>query len=431
MKEYIFRDPIHGDISVQDPTILALIDSPEVQRLRRIRQLGTSFISYPGAEHTRFAHALGVYHLMQRVLSQLGARGMARLDPEEQVMACCAALLHDVGHGPFSHLFEKIWGTDHEEWTRRIITSAETAVHGHLAARNPAWPQRIADLLAGRLPAPAFVRDVLSSQLDVDRMDYLLRDSLMCGVPYGHYDLARLIGSLAVHDGRVVVHEKGQSAAEGFILARYFMYWNVYFHKATRASEVVLERLLRRALHLFRAGQAGALGVYPQALRALLEGQPLRLADYLRLDEVDILFSVKEWTGSPDPVLADLARRFMDRRLFKALRLSRPLSDEVWQAVLERVRGCGYAEPEFYVQVDRTANVAYSYYVTPGEGGPQPILLWTDRGGRVYLEEISRRSDVLKGITEERVTRHVLFLPQDAQSAVVPLLEQQLHLDLD
>lgn len=431
LKEYIFRDAIHGDISVQDPTVLDLINSAEFQRLRRIRQLGTSFISYPGAEHTRFAHALGVYHLMQRALRHLQGRGQADLSPGDQTLACCAALLHDVGHGPFSHLFEKVSGSHHEQWTVRIITSPDTEIHRCLADRDPDWPERIAGLLTGRWQGAPFIHDLLSSQLDVDRMDYLLRDSVMCGVPYGQFDLDRLISFLTVHDGRLVVHQKGQSAAEAFILARYFMYWNVYFHKATRCIEVILERLLQRAVHLHRAGESEQLGPLAPALEALLAGQPLSLADYLALDEVDTLYAIKQWSRSGDAVLADLAGRFINRRLFKGLPLKGPLPPPLWRAVLEHIARAGFHPAELYAQVDRTANLAYSYYVTPGEDGPQPIQVLTEEGGRGHLEEISRRSAVLKGVTEQWVTRLILFVPREVAAAVTPLLEQQLHLDLD
>jgi uncharacterized protein len=276
VKEYIFRDPIHGHISVTDPTVLRLIETPEFQRLRRIRQLGTSFISYHGAEHTRFSHSLGVYHLMCRVLKHLRERGVISLDDDQFTMATAAALLHDVGHGPFSHLFEKLVGTDHEHWTNRIVKDPASRIHRVLAARDTGWPDRIAALLKGEAGAPGFLKDLLASQLDVDRMDYLLRDSFMCGVPYGQFDLERLIHTLTVYRSgeteQIVVTEKGQHAAEEFLLARYFMYWNVYFHKATRAAEALLEGLLSRAVELHRSGQSEQLGSISPAVEPMLRG---------------------------------------------------------------------------------------------------------------------------------------------------------------
>lgn len=424
MKEYVFRDPVHGNISVTDPTIFALIQSPEFQRLRRIRQLGTSFISYPGAEHTRFAHSLGVYHLMDRVLRHLSARGIAALDPEEQVMACCAALLHDIGHGPFSHLFEKLSKVHHERWVQQIISSPESSIYHILAGRNPAWPARITSIIAGTWDGPPFVKELISSQVDVDRMDYLLRDSQMCGVTYGQFDLERLIQTIVVLDGHVVLNDKGIHSAEEFLLARYFMYWNVYFHKATRSIETILDKLLSRAVHLYQSGQQEALGYLPAGLEPILAGRPISLSEYLNLDETDVLYAIKCWARSSDKVLSDLADRFINRRLFAGIRLDERLdtlmsrNDEIVAAV----KGAGFPEPDYYWEIDKTSNVTYSYYVKPTEGGSPPIQILMEYG-RQPLREVTSVSDVLKSIATERVTRYVLFVPREAAAAVERILE--------
>lgn len=417
MKEYIFRDPIHGNIAVTDPTVFALIQSPEFQRLRRIRQLGTSFISYPGAEHTRFAHSLGVYHLMHRVLKHLEEHGVA-IDPEEHAMACCAALLHDIGHGPFSHLFEKITHGHHEQWVQRIITSPESNISRILAERNPAWPARISSFIGGTWEGTPFLKELISSQLDVDRMDYLLRDSRMCGVTYGQFDLERLIQTLTVVDGHIVLTDKGITSAEEFLLARYFMYWNVYFHKATRASEAVLERLLQRAIDLVRSGRQADLGFLPPALAPILEGEELTLAQYICLDETDVLYAIKRWTEAPDRVLADLSDRFLNRRLFTGIRLREPVTPEQAAAAAAAICRAGFAEAEYYYQLDRTANVTYQYYVRPAGGGSPPIrvqLSWTQPPA---LREVSTVSEVLTGIAADQVTRYFLFVPREAAEDV-------------
>lgn len=423
MKEYIFRDPVHGNLSVTDPTVLALIQSPEFQRLRRIRQLGTSFISYPGAEHTRFAHSLGVYHLMYRVLKHLTDRRIVTVDPDDQAMACCAALLHDVGHGPFSHLFEKLTGLRHERWTEHIIASPDSSIHQVLASRNPEWPARITSIIMGTWDGPPFLKELISSQLDVDRMDYLLRDSRMCGVTYGQFDLDRLIQTITVVNGRVALTEKGIHSAEEFLLARYFMYWNVYFHKATRSIETILEKMLSRAVRLVREGRE--LGFIPPAMEPILKGRPLTLADYLALDETDVLYAIKRWTTSPDPILADLSDRFINRRLFTGIRL-----DERQGKVLERqeqivaaVRAAGFAEPEYYYHIDQTSNVAYSYYVKPTEGGSPPIQILIDWVKPPALREVTSVSEVTRSIGTERITRYVLFVPREAAGAVERILD--------
>jgi len=426
MKEYVFRDPIHGNISVTDPTVFALIQSPEFQRLRRIRQLGTSFISYPGAEHTRFAHSLGVYHLMNRVLKHLREHGV-EISDDEHAMTCCAALLHDIGHGPFSHLFEKLTKVHHERWVQQVITSEESSIFQILAGRNPAWPSRIASFISGSWEGRPFLKELISSQLDVDRMDYLLRDSRMCGVTYGQFDLERLIQTITVFDNHVALTDKGIHSAEEFLLARYFMYWNVYFHKATRAIEVVLEMMLQRAVDLVRGGARGSIAYIPPSLEPILEQRPMTLRQYLALDETDVLYAIKRWTESSDPVLADLSRRFIERRLFTGLRLSgREQLDQVAErltAIAEAVRAAGYSHPEYYHHIDRTSNVAYQYYVAPTESGSPPLQVLVPWERPPGLREVTAVSDVLKSIATERVTRYVLFVPREAVEAVAKLLE--------
>lgn len=425
MKEYIFRDPVHGNISVTDPTVFALIQSPEFQRLRRIRQLGTSFISYPGAEHTRFAHSLGVYHLMLRVLKHLSDRGRAAVSPEEQVLCCCAALLHDIGHGPFSHLFEKLTGTRHERWVERIITSPESTVYQILAERNWDWPARIASMITGTWEGPPFLKELISSQLDVDRMDYLLRDSKMCGVTYGQFDIERLIQTLTVVNGHLVLTEKGVHSAEEFLLARYFMYWNVYFHKATRSIETILEKMLGRAVHLVRSGREAEIGFVPPAMEPILSGRNMSLTEYLQLDETDALYAIKRWRESRDPVLADLSDRFIGRRLFVGIRLEDRLTRvlERQEQIVEAVRASGFPEPEYYYHIDQTSNVAYSYYVTPTEGGSPPIQIRLDWEEPDRVHEVSSISDVVRPITAEPKTRYVLFVPREAAGPVERVLD--------
>lgn len=415
MKEYIFRDPIHGNIAVNDETIFRLIQSPEFQRLRRIRQLGTSFISYPGAEHTRFAHSLGVYYLMDRVLRHLVEHGV-EIDEDERAMACAAALLHDIGHGPFSHLFEKVTGVRHEEWVARIITSPDSSVSHILADRNRAWPARIASFISGSWEGRPFLKELIASQLDVDRMDYLLRDSRMCGVTYGQFDLERLIQTITVVEGHIALTDKGITSAEEFLLARYFMYWNVYFHKATRSSEVLLELALRRAIALLRGGGREALGFLPPALEPVLAGRELTLAQYVALDETDVLYAIKRWTAAPDPVLADLSGRFLHRRIFAGIRLEGGLTAGQEEAVRRALRAAGF-DPDYYYQIDRAASATYQYYVTR-DAGPTPIkilLSWTDPP---QLREVTEVSRVLRGIATEPVSRSFLFVPREAAEAV-------------
>lgn len=407
MKEYIFRDPVHGNIAVSDETFMGLIQSPEFQRLRRVRQLGTSFISYPGAEHTRFAHSLGVYHLMMRVLTYLRDHQVVAVTPEQMTLGACAALLHDVGHGPFSHLFEKLTGLHHERWTERIITAPETGINRVLVARDPALPGQIASMIRGGWQGAPFLKELLSSQLDVDRMDYLLRDSRMCGVTYGQFDLDRLIQTLTVTDeGHVALSAKGLTSVEEFILARYFMYWNVYFHKATRSIELVLEKMIRRAMELLQEGRPLPV---PASLKPVLTKQELSLEQYLELDETDVMYAIKSWRQVQDPILRDLADRFINRRLFTGLRIEGAPTPTSLTAVAELLTARGF-DPAYYMGLDKTGSVAYKYYVPSNDvGGPRPIYLQAEGAP---LIEISAASEVLQGITRER-SRSILFLPRE------------------
>ncbi|HEX6971815.1 MAG TPA: HD domain-containing protein, partial [Limnochordia bacterium] len=242
LRERAYRDPVHGFITVVDPLLQALIDTPEFQRLRRIRQLGATAGTYHGAEHSRFGHSLGSLWIMDKILERLRSRGLS-LDPFTATVARAAALLHDVGHGPFSHALEGVItpGAGHEVWSARIVRG-DSAVAAILRGHDPSLADAVAAVIEGRHPAREVVT-LVSSQLDVDRMDYLLRDSLYTGVTYGRFDLERLINTLLVVDGDVVLLGKGIVAAEEYVLARYHMYWQVYLHKTIRGQEVILRRI--------------------------------------------------------------------------------------------------------------------------------------------------------------------------------------------
>jgi HD superfamily phosphohydrolase len=246
----------------------------------------------------------------------------------------------------------------------------------------------------------------------------------MCGVTYGQYDLDRLIQTITVVDGHVALTDKGIHSAEEFLLARYFMYWNVYFHKATRSIETILDKMMERAVHLVREGQAGALGFVPPSLEPILSGRTMTLSEYLELDETDAIYAIKRWTRSSDPVLRDLSDLFINRRLFSSIRL-----DERLHRLLERqadiiaaVRAAGFTEPEYYYHIDKTSNLAYSYYVKPTESGSPPLQVQVEWTRPPELREVTTMSDVLKSIASERVTRYVLFVPKEAADAVEEIL---------
>lgn len=360
-REKAYRDPVHDFITLRDPLFLDLIDTPEFQRLRRIRQLGASFGTYHGAEHSRFGHSLGVLWVMTRILERLQHIGVT-IEEEWAVVAKAAALLHDVGHGPYSHALEG-WltpGLRHEVWSQRIILGPGP-LHDRLYAHDPRLPEMVAAVIGGTLTEPGFITDLVSSQMDVDRMDYLIRDSLYTGVTYGRFDLTRLINTLQVHDDRIVCVAKGIGAVEEYLLARYFMYWQVYLHKTTRSHELMLGRLWLRARDAWQEGGLSAEEV-PVTLVPFLEGKPTR-DDYLQLDDVDVTFAMKRWQFAADPILADLAQRLLQRRLLKPVFKVPPtsISHERLPDVEAVLKKAGW-DPRYYLLVDDVQGVAYDLY---------------------------------------------------------------------
>jgi HD superfamily phosphohydrolase len=326
----IFSDPVHGFISVPKNLIMDLIQTPEVQRLRRIRQLGVGHLVFPGAEHTRFNHALGAMALMQDALSSLTEKGTT-IAPEEQTAALAAALLHDVGHGAFSHTLEHQLIDDfrHEDMSRVLLVRLNERLNGALDRTLAIFDDTY---------ERAFFHQLVSSQLDMDRLDYLRRDSFYTGVAEGEVGVQRLIKTMRVHpldggpDSEIMIEGKGIYAVENFLISRRLMYWQVYLHKTVLAGDELLRGILARVQeHLDAGATADWLRRGSRALLFFLEhdvhadqiDQPTVRDHYLQIDDTDILFSLKQWMQGDDPVLADLCRRFINREFFRVTFLPR------------------------------------------------------------------------------------------------------------
>lgn len=307
----ILNDPIYGFITVPHPTVLRLIDHPWFQRLRYIKQLGLGHLVYPGALHTRFHHALGAMHLMGEAIATLRGKGHA-ITEEESLGARIAILLHDVGHGPFSHALEHslVEGIGHEAVSALVMDALNAEFDGALELGirifRDQYPKR-------------FLHQLVSSQLDVDRLDYLNRDSFYTGVSEGVIGGERILKMLQVVDDKLVVEEKAIYSIEKFLVARRLMYWQVYLHKTVVACEMMLVETLRRAKEL--ALQGTPLFASPALLRFLSArhdrasfNDPAVLADFLKLDDHDIMGAVKVWCDHPDTVLAQLATDLVHRR---------------------------------------------------------------------------------------------------------------------
>ncbi len=333
MPEKIIRDPVHDVIAFEladpvDALIFRLIGCTEIQRLRRIRQLGLASLAYPGADHSRYSHSLGVFETARRILTRLERQ--ATIDEGRRAECLVAALLHDLGHGPFSHVFERVSGVGHEGFTRRLILDPESEVHQALITYDTHLPERVVHLLS--CPEERdFVCDILSSELDADRLDYLLRDNMMTGARYGRYDLNWLLAAMTLDASgqRLAVTWKGTSAVEAYLQARYHMYRHVYFHKVVRSAEGMVKLALQRARELIYAGHDGdvagpALALPPGSgtVAKVLTGGRLSTAEFRDLDDISVMGCFKAWSHSGDARLARLCRGLLDRRLFKTIDLS-------------------------------------------------------------------------------------------------------------
>ncbi len=413
MSQRIYRDPVHNIIPLREDTaegrlMIRLIDTPEFQRLRRIKQLGLGLYTYQGAEHSRFTHSLGALHLMTRILDRLA--DSYRIAAEDRLAVRAAALLHDVGHAPFSHAMERTLGVHHEQVTIAAITSKETALNQMLAAHAGDLPQRVASVIAGTF-SPKALAQLVSSQLDVDRMDYLLRDSLMTGAKYGLYDLEWIINAIQIDEAndRVYVAARGVYAVEEYLQARYYMFRQVYFHRTLRSAEAVLRSALRRALEL--TSQDGEVWCAPGASFAkVLRREPLTVSEHLQIDDSDVIFHLKQWQRSADSILADLSRRFVERRLFKAIDLDMPENERgaFIAAAREVVTRHGFNADYYFVE-DRATDVPYYGYYT-GEGAEEHGRIYAEDGyARPQIREISEISEAVRGLRRGYELHRVCF----------------------
>ncbi len=416
MPERIYRDPVHNIIRLQTDSdegelMMRLIDAAEFQRLRRIKQLGLGLYTYQGAEHSRFTHSLGAFHLMTRVLDRLGER--YTINAADRVAARAAALLHDVGHGSFSHVMEKVLNFHHEHWTVQVILEESSEIGSLLRSHSPDLPHKVASIIEGKFQ-PSALAQLVSSQLDVDRMDYLLRDSLMTGAKYGIYDLEWIINALAIDEAadRIYVEARGVYAVEEYLQARYYMFRQVYFHRTLRSAEAVLRSIIRRALQLFDEGQ-DVWHASETAFEKILRREPLTIAEHLQIDDSDFVFHVKQWQRSHDHILSDLSRRFIARRLFKAIDLDMPHDQraEFLSAARETVERAGF-DPEYYFIEDRASDVPYYNYYAAEKAEPKTHIYVESGYASPRIREISEVSDVARGLQYPYELHRVCFPPE-------------------
>ncbi|MEN2767247.1 HD domain-containing protein [Ornithinibacillus xuwenensis] len=406
-EEKVFKDPVHRYVHVRDRVIWDLIATPEFQRLRRIKQLGTTNITFHGAEHSRFNHSLGVYEIVRRIISNFQDR--PHWNNDQRLLCLCAALLHDLGHGPFSHSFEKVFKLDHEYFTQQIILG-DTYVNKILERVHPGFAQDVADVIA-KTYSDKLVVSLISSQIDADRMDYLQRDAYFTGVSYGHFDMERILRVMRPIEDQVVIKSSGMHAVEDYIMSRYQMYWQVYFHPVTRSAEVILTKILHRAKYLYESEYAFKLE--PLHFLSFFTGD-VSLEEYLKLDESIVHYYFQLWQEEEDEILRDLCERFMNRRLFKYVEFNPNKQMNDWMKLYQLFKDAGI-DPDYYLVVDSSSDLPYDFY-RPGEEEERlPIHLLMPNG---TLKELSRHSDIVESISGKKRTDHKLYFPKDLLQAI-------------
>jgi HD superfamily phosphohydrolase len=417
----ILRDPVHGLVSFEsdeESIVPALLETQEVQRLRRIRQLGLTSYAYPGADHTRFSHAVGAAFVMTRFIRRIRALDhdlpyWQRMTTERAREALAAALLHDLGHGPFSHLFEDaLPGPSHEDWTSRVLLDPATEVHAVLKRFDPGLPARVAELVHGRHEL-TFLARAVSGLFDVDRCDYLLRDAHATGVGYGSFDLDWLLRSLRLgipdrpgaSPPLAVDGAKGLPAIESFILARLFMFQQVYFHKASRASEWLLTKILERARVL--AADGARLPAMPAALVSMAREGQATLRDYLELDDMVLWVAISAWRSASDTMLADLSKRLYARHLFKTYELFGEQATPAGRIhALEAARAVAKQhalDPQVYVGLDAA-------WDAPFDDSDEPLTVIFPAGPPRKPGDVSFLLSRLRGERLERT--RLIFAPE-------------------
>lgn len=412
--EKVFRDPIHDYVYVQDQVILDLINTKEFQRLRRIHQLGTTSFVFHGAEHTRFSHSLGCYEVARRIVESF-ARNYPSKTPgdglwnnDERLVTLCAALLHDIGHGAYSHTFEHIFNTDHEKFTTRIITDPQTEVNQVLRRISPDFPTKVASVISHDYPNPQVVQ-LISSQIDADRMDYLLRDSYYTGTNYGNFDLTRILRVMRPYEHGIAFQMSGIHAVEDFIVSRFQMYVQVYFHSVSRSMEVILGHLLKLANQLYQSERANhrQRNFQPHYLMPFFD-ENFTLDDYLKLDDGVLNTYFLQWVDDEDPILSDLAHRFLDRVPLKSARITdqtRSLLPELKQLVAE----AGF-DSEYYTAENDSYDLPYDAYDPTSKKPRTQIELMQSDGS---LVELSTVSDLVRAISGKVSRDERFFFPKE------------------
>ena len=395
----VLKDPVHSYIHIHYEVIWNCLDSKEFQRLRRIRQLGGDFQVYPTAEHSRFSHSLGVYEIVRRMVTEVKSL-CVELTEYDKVCVMLAGLLHDVGHGPFSHAFEHITNHSHEEYTAKIILG-NTELNAILRNVSEKLPQDIVSIIQ-HTHENDILNQIVSGQLDADRMDYLLRDSYFTATSYGQFDLERILRTMRVrktNEGRkvIVVKYTGIHSVEDYIMARYQMYWQVYYHPVARSYEAVFIQLFNRLKDIFKVDKD--YFEYMKVLIPFLEKSEVSVDEYFKLDENSLLYCCALIQDKEDKIAADLAKRLQNRRLFEYV----DYNEENLAQIKNMLKENNFDE-RYYLKIE---NIEASVY-SPYKG--RKILIEKLNGDIVALEKASTIVEsITKGQTKKEGT---IFFPK-------------------
>lgn len=395
----VLKDPVHSYIHINYEVVWNCLDSKEFQRLRRIRQLGGDFQVYPTAEHSRFSHSLGVYEIVRRVVTEIKSLSV-ELSEYDKICVMLAGLLHDVGHGPFSHAFEHVTNHSHEDYTAKIILG-KTELNQVLTEVSPRLPEDIVSIIEHNHPND-ILNQIISGQLDADRMDYLLRDSYFSATSYGQFDLERILRTMRVrkideNKKALVVKYTGIHSVEDYIMARYQMYWQVYYHPVARSYEAVFIQLFNRLKDIFKDNKEYFSDM--KVLIPFLEKNVVNVEEYFKLDENSLLYCCSLIQDKDDEIAADLARRLQNRRLFEYVDYSEENLAQIKNMLKEQ-----NLDEKYYLRVE---NVEASVY-SPYKG--RKILIEQLDGKIVALE---KASTIVESITKGETKREgTIFYPR-------------------
>jgi uncharacterized protein len=444
MSQKLFRDPLYDYIVIdlnKDKWLLDLIDSREVQRLRYINHLGLSHFTYPGATHSRFSHSLGVLHLMQNCLDHLKKDYPKHVKKEEREALLAASLLHDIGHSPFSHATESFFG-NHEERAVKIITNEKSEVHTILKNVNTYLPNKVASLISkiprkGLMQPPLWQKSLISSQLDMDRLDYLRRDSLHSGAEYGNFDLLRIIYTMQLEEKQIkgrqrelwnVWPDKSKYALEEYIFSRFYMYQGVYFHHTTKAFECLIRQILQRARDLSETKRDFVQSILPGIM--ISNEKETNLKDFITLTDHTLIAQIQVWTKSKDNILKDLSSRLMCRKGIGWHEIS-----EIPPNVRDKEnKACEYLKskkknPKYYLLKDSPKTTAYEPYRSASEDEDfspvTSIILFESSWEGTGFREISDVPGLerIKAITAEKprpIIRY--YFPKEHESEIKKIL---------